>query len=140
MKKIDARITILGGGRNETNEVTIEVVDELSGCTFLKIEMTPDQFVEAAMGRLGRQKCDCSIDRLHLVGKKLEIDKIRIEMPECGYDEREKIAMGIAEKECPEGWISDGYFRSQGSFYRSGNKNMAQCTIRRWVDVPAEVS
>ncbi len=129
--KIDARITILGSEHG----VEIEIEDRLSSRTFVKVSLTPEQFVQAAMGRLACQKCDCEVYQLDRVGKKMEMDTLRFEMPKMDWKVREESAYRIALEKCPEGWEPDQCFGSKGSFYRDGETEMAKCTIRRWVEI-----
>lgn len=133
--KIDARITILGS--HNDGKVTIEIEDRTSSTTFATVTMTADQFVGAALGRLACSHCECEVIHAERIGKKMETGNLEFEIPDVGYDRDKKTdaASVVAKRECPAGWIPDLYFGSQGSFYRDGEKQMARCTIRRWVDV-----
>lgn len=131
--KIDARITILGS--HQDGSVTIEIEDRTSSTSFVTITMTAEQFIGAAMGRLGASQCECEVNHLERVGKKMEMSKLKFEIQDCDYGDRDAAAVVAANRECPAGWTPDLYFGSQNSFYRDGDKQMAQCTIRRLVAV-----
>ena len=122
----------------ESDGLNIEIYDRASTRQFIKIHMNPNE-VTQALGRLCHTECEMAeVFSLDKVGKTMEHKKLRFRMPECDYKEREKVAIKLAEKNCPEGWESDNYFNSQDSFFKKGETTMAQTTIRRYVDKCAE--
>lgn len=132
--KINGQISICGGRTTPRDgKVKIEVRDADSGTLFCEIAMTDSQFIEAAMGGLAQQECECEVFNLERVGKKMEMDTLTFEMPKVEYDERDFAANTAAVAACPAGWVPDLYFGSQTSFFRDGEKQMARTTIRRWV-------
>ncbi len=130
--KINASISILG----DESGVRIEVEDTDASITFLNIFMEPKKFIQAALGRLSNTHCLASVQGLDKVGKKMEHKVIEFPMPFHNYQNRILIAQEEAEKECPEGWKPDLYFKSRDSFFLKDGKDgetWASCTIRRWV-------
>ena len=128
--KIDAKLTMLVG----EDGARIEIRDEASSITFVRINVKPDQFM-AALGRLCNVDCDVAeVFGLDNLGKKLEVSELVIELPEStDFHSRKQVAKMIAKEKCPDGWVSDGYFSSQNSFFRRGAKEFARTTIRTWV-------
>lgn len=140
MKKIeDARLTILfGNGTSNTSElgVVIKIEDGKSSNRVMNIFITPDQWMQL-ISRLSAVSCDVEItDIPERINKKMENKKFHFEFDYEGlnHDARSDLATEVADEKCPNGWISDGYFNSQGSFYIKDGVQMAQTTIRRWVD------
>ena len=128
--KIDATLTMLVSEEG----ARIEIRDEASSITFVRIHVKPDQFT-AALGRLCNVDCDVAeVFGLDNLGKKLEVSELVIELPEStDFHNRKQVAKMIANEKCPDGWVSDGYFNSQNSFFRRGAKEFARTTIRTWV-------
>lgn len=132
MELIDARIDFfINGDRTE-----IVIHDAVSSLRILEITLTPVQLSQA-MGRLSMTKCavfvnEYSLDKLN---RKLEVSQHEFEIPDFGYDKRnkKKDVFELAVKSCPDGWQPDNYFESQGSFFTKDNKQYARCTIRRWI-------
>jgi hypothetical protein len=132
--KLEGRLTILG----DDEGVTIEVEDSDASTTFLRIELTPEQFCQAALGRLASLRCELEVVGLDHVGKRMELDEIVFPMPDRFNDvyDREqlsKAAAEIAKEVCPAGWSPATYFGSQDSFKREAGRLYARTTIRRWV-------
>ena len=136
--KINGSITILC----DDEGVRIEIHDEDSRVDFIEINMTPAQFT-SALGRSANTKCaSMEVKGLDRVGKIMEMQNLAFEIPKnIHYDKREKRNSALAvlaDKACPEGWISDSYFDSQDSFFFKGGKGYARTVIRRWVDKKEE--
>ena len=130
VKEIQAQITILA--RYE-DEIQIKVNDKTSGITFLDITLTREQFVNAAMNRLG----NCEVKKaevrfLDLVGKKMEMRNFEFPITVSGYDYK-KAATEQIEDYCPKEWEPDMYFSSRDSFFEKNGIKYARTIIRRWV-------
>jgi hypothetical protein len=73
---------------------------------------------------------------LDRVGKNMEHKRLEFQMPsgvvETAYT-RDEVAAMRAKDNCPDGWVPDLYFNSQDSYFKEMGKDMAHCTIRRWV-------
>jgi hypothetical protein len=130
MELNNVKITILVS----EERISIELKDGDSAITFLKANLTPDQFC-SALGRLGQVKVQrCEIGDFSKLGKKLEIDKHRFEIPyELRTSSKSDQLYKIAIETCPEGWTPDNYFASQTTFFSNGDKHYASCVMRRWV-------
>lgn len=129
IKDIDGRISILSS-YDDSIRITIE--DKTSGVTFVDIELTREQFVNATMNRLASSNVKkMTVRYLDLVGKKMVMKSFSFEVKKYRDEEeaREKV-----KSICPEGWVPDLGFGSQGSFYTKGDKVFARTTIRQWVD------
>lgn len=130
-KKLEGRISILGDDRGV--EITIE--DHVSSEPIARVTMTPEMFVRCAMGRLACATCEVEVGELSRIGKKMEVSKFTFPVPDMEYGKRKETAAKLALTHCPEGWFPDLYFSSQDSFFRTlDGKEMARCTMRRWVD------
>jgi hypothetical protein len=129
MKLNKAAITILLSKEG----MKIELHDQDASITFAEIFLDTVQTCQA-LSRLGYTGCEIELRGLDRVGKKMEHKKIEFEIPE-GYYKRshKKDLETLAEKACPEGWISSNYFNSQDSFFIKDGKRYARTTIRRWV-------
>jgi hypothetical protein len=129
MSKLKTEMSLLIG----ENGLHIEIMCAKSGVMFFEADVSPSKFCQM-MGRLVHVKVDADVMNLDKVGKTLEMDTLRFEMPkDCEYNKQRAVAIKLAHKACPEGWQPDEYFGSQNSFYHKDGKNMAQTTIRRWV-------
>jgi len=133
--KINGKITLLCEGDN----VKLELHDDDSSITFVRVELTAKQFTQA-LGRLAHTPCkSMEVRGLERVGTKMENQTFIFEVPESvpwKHEERVKILKPILDKVCPEGWIPDMGFNSQNSFFTNEGKNYARTTIRRWVKIP----
>lgn len=128
--KLEGRISILIG-RDYT---TIEVEDELSGQTFAKVKLTPEQ-LSAALSRQACVKCELEVNGTDRIGKKHENKSFTFEIDkdDAGYNHDPKKLQAIAQSKLDDGWIAESYFGSQNSFFAKDGKQYARCTIRRWV-------
>ena len=133
--KIKASLTI-GIENSASDNVFIEVQDEASRIRIIKLEVDPVQFTKA-LARLSNVPCiNAETGPLDRVGKKHECKDFEFPFEDKGdWKTRKERAAVESKRLCPEGWISDGYFGSQGSFFTKDGKSYARCTIRRWVDV-----
>lgn len=131
--KLKGNITLLC----ERNIIRLEVKDDNACATFLKIDLTPEQFC-AALGRLSSVPCEIDVFNLGKIGKVHENKTFEFQLPKGvkeNWKEREAMAYQVALGATPDGWTPDNYFGSQGSFFEKDGKSYARCTIRRWVDV-----
>ena len=128
--KINARITLLFS----EDGMSIELNDSDAVIRFCDIKLDPQQTLQV-MSRLGAVQCDCNVYGLDKVGMKRERQVLEFQMPEnAGYGEdRKKVAREEAQKNCPDGWKSDGFFSSQESFFTRDGVSMARCSAVRWV-------
>lgn len=131
MKLNNAAITLLVND----GVVTIGLTDVDAGyITFAEVKLTPEQFTKA-LSRSAHIPCSIEVFGLDTLNKIMEHKTIEFKMPEkYEYSDREKIAIRLAEENCPVGWISDNYFNSQNSFFIKDGSYYARCIIRRWVD------
>jgi len=98
-------------------------------------QITIEQFINAAMNRLGRtdvQKAEImDIERL---GKTMEINRFEMEIPEeLRNKKEEEIISKLIISACPDDWDPDLYFDSKGSFFEKNGKEYVSVTLRRWV-------
>lgn len=129
-RKINAMITITA---TYDNAVNISLHDKDSGITFIEMKLTREQFINAAMNRLAMTHVEnAEVRDLDKVGKRLVLDTIKVEIPKYGD---EKSAIELVQKNCPEGYVPDLYFKSRESFSQDNGKYYAQTRIRKWVDM-----
>jgi hypothetical protein len=133
--KLEGRISILIG-REGTR---IEIKDEKSAVTFVEVNITPDQ-LSAALSRQALVECELEVRGLDCIGKKHENKTFSFEIPDSidlsdrwTNDSVEKELQKYAQSLLSDGWMSDGYFRSQNSFFEKDGKKWARVKIRRWV-------
>ncbi len=120
---------------NHESKIVISVYDDLSHQRFLDLEMTPEQFVNAAMNRMAHtEMVSATLFNLERIGKKLETRNFEFELPDHRFDKRVEIARETVKKVIPDGWTPDMGFSSQGSFFTRDEKPYARTTIRRWVE------
>ena len=126
--KIKGKISIL----INRDYTTIEIEDDTANARFLTIKLTPEQLSEA----LSRTMCvDCEVEvrGLEKVGKTHENKTFEFEIPkELASSKHSKKLQEISQSLLTDGWVSEGYFSSQNSFFIRDDKQMARCTIRRW--------
>lgn len=129
--KIKGQITIL----IDRDQTRIEIYDKDASSLFAEITLTPEE-LSSALSRLAYTPCVIEVKNFEKVGKKHENRKIEFEIPEGLNNSRYEtslvdIAQEILNKE-NEGWIVEGYFRSQDSFFFKNNKWFAICLCKRW--------
>lgn len=133
IKIIDASITICA---TYEDSIRITIEDRKAGVEFVELELTREQFINAALNRLGNTEVKKTIVRdLDRVGKKMEMGVFEFEIPEdiSKFSEEEKeFAIKHATK-CPDGWLPDLGFNRQDSFFNKDGKRYARTTIRRWI-------
>jgi hypothetical protein len=131
--EIKGRITFLVG-REET---TIEVSDEESRTTFLKIKLTPEQ-LSSALSRLAYTECkNIVVTNLDRVGKKKETKEVILEISDrhrysqnpTHWDELTQ----FVQSKLDDGWVADNYFGRKNSFFSKDDKNYVRCFVVRWV-------
>jgi len=137
-KKLKGKITIsrpcYGDG---TKLILISVHDELSGISFLEVEIGYSNFAEALTG-IGYVDCELVTRNLGNVGKRVERKKIEFELPEKYRYANIETIKKIAKKHIPEGWKSNFYFGSKESFYYKDNIRFARLQIFRYIDEEGE--
>lgn len=131
MKINDPRISVL----INRDYTTIRVTDNDAAICFLELHLTPEQ-LSAALSRLGDTKCEKGeVFNLDKLNKRMEHKNLEFPMPKNAGSGDKEAAAKAALKHCPEGWESDQYFGSQGSFFSKDEKQWAQTQIRRWVEI-----
>ena len=129
--KINGKITFLVG----TEYTTIDIIDDDASTTFVKVKLTPEQ-LSSALSRLCYTDCEVEVNNLHKVGKKMEHKSFEMKIPvgiqSTNINEVRLIFQNEVDK-LNEGWISDGRFASQNSFFKKNDEYWARETIRRWI-------
>jgi hypothetical protein len=130
---INGKITILINREN----THIELYDQDSSITFVRIALTPEQ-LSSALSRLAYTPCTMEVHGIDKLGKIQEIKTLEFERPReymGGGDHKElnTIAQNILDEE-NEGWVAEDYFSSQNTFFCKDELPYARCTCRRWVD------
>lgn len=128
-KEINGKIQILS---SYNDLIRIAVRDQDSGTVFLEMELTREQFINAAMNRLA----DCDVKKtevrdLDRVGKKMVTKSLSFEVREFNDEEEARREVKVV---CPDGWIPDMGFNTQTSFYSKDGKRFAKTLIRQWVE------
>jgi hypothetical protein len=127
--KIDGKITLLFDPDRGLN---IEIEDANARTTFVKLNVKNSD-VTKLMSRQAMIPCSLEIRDLKCVGKIHKCKKFDFEIPEklSIRENREKL-IKYSEKFIPKGWIPDGYYNSQDSFYTENGKHFARVVIRKW--------
>lgn len=127
--KLNGKISLLIG-REET---TIEIEDANANTTFLKVKLTSEQ-LSMALSRQAYVPCELEVAGLDRVGKKHEHTQFEFEIPkELANSKYEKELQELAQSKLTDGWIAEGYFSSQSTFFKKDDVQYARCTIRRYV-------
>jgi hypothetical protein len=130
-KQINLQITVTA---TYEDSIRISLYDTDSCLTFVEMEMTREQFINATMNRLGNCNVEKSTVRsLELVGKKREGDTLEFKMPDVSIRNQRETAVEEALRLCPEGWEPATAFSSQGSFFTKDGEQWARTPIMRWV-------
>jgi hypothetical protein len=129
--KIDAQIDIRA---SYDDAIQIEVRDKASNAIFLSMVLTREQFINAAMNKLGCTEVkETRVRYLERIGKEMKMDTLTFEIPDWGYQDNLPETIKLAYKNCPDGWIPDVSFSSQNSFYTGDDgKHYARTIIRKW--------
>jgi hypothetical protein len=126
--KINAQISIRA---LYEDSIIIDVYDRDSGITFLEMELTREQFINATMNRLVHTGVkSAEVNDLDKVGRVMEHKTFEFEIP---VSMDKKSAVHMVTDCCPYGYTPDLSFSSQDSFYSEGSRHYARTTIRRWV-------
>jgi hypothetical protein len=112
---------------------TIEIRDSEANTMFVEITLTPEQLSEV-LSRMKYTACEIEVFGLDRVGKKHENKRFEFVVPSDlkGKRDSEKLREH-AQTLLTDGWIADGYFSSQDSFFTKDGIDYARVTIRRWV-------
>lgn len=115
--------------------VRITVHDVNSGLSFIEMELTKEQFVDAAMNRLGNCEVEkTTVRSLDLVGKTREMKQLEFKLPDgTNYHNLRQMATDEINRICPEGWVPETSFSSRESFFTKSGEEWARTHIRRWV-------
>jgi hypothetical protein len=126
--EIDAQISIIS---TYDNKIIIEVRDASSSIKFLEMELTNEQFVNAALNRHARTPvARAVVNGLDRVGKIMRWQNFEFEIGESTSVEDIR---NIALISVPEGWEPDLCFSEYGSIYMRGGVKYARTIIRKWV-------
>lgn len=127
--KLKGKISILIGRDGST----IEIEDDVANTTFVKVILTPEQLSEA-LGRVMYVDCKLEVAGLDRVGKKHENETFVFEIPEhLANSSKTEELRKIAQSKLTDGWLAEGYFASQNTFFKKEGVQYARCTIRRYV-------
>lgn len=114
-------------------ETYIEIEDRDANTTFLKVKLTPEQ-LSAALSRQAYVDCELEVAGLDRVGKKHEHKTFEFEIPnDLSGSKHEKELQILAQSQLTDGWIAEGYFSSQSSFFKKDGVQYARCTVRRYI-------
>jgi hypothetical protein len=131
MKQIDeGRIDI----RPKEDGVQIVITDRIANTVIAEAHLTPEQFCEA-LSHVSKVKCNVLIGDVNRIGKKHENEMFEFKLPEGTtiWSREELDLRALAQSQLENGWIADGYFGSQNSFFEKDGEPWARCTVRRWV-------
>lgn len=130
--EINANITITA---SYDDEITITVEDRTSSVRFLEMKLTREQFINAAMNRLGCTDVKhAEVRGLEKIGKKMEMQNFEFPLPaDITYETKHVKTVETVKECCPKGWVPDLSFSSRESFFTKDGKEYARTTIRRWV-------
>lgn len=130
VKEIDAQISIFA---TYDDKIVIKVYDATSNIMFLEMELTNEQFINAAMNRLSNTTVKrATVDGLNFVGKRMELELYEFPIPSCSSIEYAE--NNVREKFENTEWYPDTSFGSQNSFFNRDGQCWARTTIRRWVE------
>ena len=129
---LEGRITIL----ISKDRTIIEIEDDNASMRFVTVTLSPEQ-LSACLSRQVCVECKLEVVGLDKVGKKHENSSFVFVIPKelRGSEHHEKlreIAQDLLDKQ-GDGWISENYFASQGTFFEKDGLIYAKCTIRRWI-------
>lgn len=128
------KIKVLVSMNYNNNMFNLTIKDVNASTQFLKLKMSPDDYVMAISGC--PTQVMCAVQHLDRVGTYMHFCTFKFPMPKCSFRIKRELAVKIATELCPEGWVSDNYFGSQTSFMLSDDGiEWAQTTIRTYLDV-----
>lgn len=131
MKLNNAAIDIFIG----QDSTTINIYDRDAGIEFLEVTLTPEQLSQA-LSRLSHTPCTVQVRGIDKIGKKQEMKPLEFPFAVKGnWMDRSDLAAKESQKYADDGWVSDGYFGSQGSFFKKDGQEWARTTQRRWVEI-----
>jgi hypothetical protein len=132
-KDLDLMISISRVRGGDDPYIAVEITDDTSGMTFVRMKLSLDAFAEAVTG-LSYVHGTAEVNGLDRVGKKHEHKEFLFSLgKKVGYSGLKEKARKKIEKVCPKGWTPDTSFNSQNSFFEQDDEQWARCTIRRWV-------
>jgi len=140
MENLPMSLTIsrVCSSNREEDIIRVSIRDETSSTNFTEIQLSLADFALCVTG-LSCMKGEGSVRNLDRVGKRMEMEHISFEIPDCLYEERKEVAKKHGDKYLVDkglsrsGWIVSDSFNSQNSFYNKDDKHYARATIRRWV-------
>lgn len=131
---MNGKITISKTSDNRGNkDIRIRIEDDASYINFVEARMSLENFAEALTG-LGFVDIEFDVRGLENVGKTRERKTIEINLGKIGYDvDRKSLAMIKARELESDGWVCDGYFSSQDSFYHKDGNTYCRANFLRYV-------
>ncbi len=99
--------------RNSRNEITVEIMDDLSRNRFVTVSMTPEKFAMMVTG-LSMVEVNFEVKGLRNVGKKRISERRTITYTGKEYN-RKILEAWLMENYQEEGWSLDPYLGSQSS-------------------------
>ena len=131
----DGRVSILFSDEG----LTIRLQDDNSSLNVVEINLDAKQTCQA-LSRLSHTHCKFEAFGIENLGKDMQHVSLEFSYGDDELSNRPtaEVLKELADKACPEGWVHDNYFNSQGSFFRRDGKAMARTRMRRWVDSEEE--
>lgn len=111
VKSIDAKVTIT---RPSSGGVAIELHDDASRITFVRLIMSHEEFSKALGSLAFRPAMTCEVRGLSDVGKSLESESFVMNVDASvslseRYNEREKLAEELQQEAVKQGWAEGGW-------------------------------
>lgn len=130
---MDGKITISKTTDNRNNkQIRITIEDDTSSINFFEGRMSLENFMEALTG-LGFVDIEFAVRGLENIGKTRERKTVEINLGKTDYDGLKELALSEARKLESDGWVCDGYFGSQSSFYRKNGDTICRANFVRYV-------
>jgi hypothetical protein len=144
MKKLKGKITISRPRGSGDQMATIEIIDQLSGCVAVGVEMPLQEFADALMGA-GHVECDIEFNDSGVVGKKREVKRetVYIRGNRQSKDRAANVAAAFGKFEV-DGWegrrddVENFHRRVSGSPPPGMDGEFYNVTFIRFVDPPPE--
>lgn len=134
--EIKANISI---SRDSSNKMRLRVQDETSRATFLEMEFSMADFMQALTGLAYTDAAKAEVFALDVVGKQKVTEARSVVFPGVSYD-RNEMSAWLKQNCQEEGWRLDSYLGSQSSIYQRDGKTVLNYHVYRYVSLDADQS
>ena len=135
MDNLKGKITIGTTTGRDGQWVEIKLRDTMSGKEIVRVKMSHQDWAMATIGSLAMTECSYELSNVEKAGKKKITDTIDFQLPKgTPYSNQCKVALDMATRLAPEGWVVEDSFQSQSSFKYNVDGTLCHARIAKYIE------